>query len=73
MSTPLIVGELSLTREQIASLRPGDVVLPARCRFDSAGQGSVTLAGRQWAARTDQQAQHLFLQLSHEEHSHHEY
>ncbi|MCH5651946.1 type III secretion system protein [Pseudomonas syringae] len=73
VSTPLIVGELSLTREQIASLRPGDVVLPARCRFDSAGQGSVTLAGRQWAARTDQQAQHLFLQLSHEEHSHHEY
>ncbi|KPW87099.1 hypothetical protein [Pseudomonas syringae pv. coryli] len=73
VATPLIVGELSLTLEQIASLRPGDVVLPARCRFDSAGQGSVTLAGRQWAARTDQQAQHLFLQLSHEEHSHHEY
>ncbi|EGH41121.1 type III secretion protein HrcQa, partial [Pseudomonas syringae pv. pisi str. 1704B] len=73
VATPLIVGELSLTREQIASLRPGDVVLPARCRFDSAGQGSVTLAGRQWAARTDQQAQHLFLQLGHEEHSHHEY
>ncbi|KAA8695951.1 hypothetical protein [Pseudomonas caricapapayae] len=71
--TPLIIGELSLTLEQLASLRPGDVVLPARCRFDSAGQGVLSLAGRQWEAQTELQAQHLFLRLSHEEHSHHEY
>ncbi|SDW08224.1 type III secretion protein Q [Pseudomonas syringae] len=71
--TPLIIGEMSLTLEQIASLRPGDVVLPARCPFDSSGQGVMTLAGRQWAVQTNQQAQRLFLQLSHEEHRHHEY
>jgi type III secretion protein Q len=73
VTTPLIIGELSLTLEQLASLRPGDVVMPARCQFDSAGQGVLTLAGRQWAAQADHQAQHLFLRLSHEEHSHHDY
>ncbi|EGH95157.1 MULTISPECIES: type III secretion protein hrcQa [Pseudomonas syringae group] len=73
ISTPLILGELSLTLEQLASLRPGDVLLPANCKFDSAGQGFLTLAGRQWAAQTDSQDQHLLLRLSHEEHSHHEY
>ncbi|OUM06932.1 type III secretion system protein [Pseudomonas syringae] len=73
VTTPLIIGELSLTLDQLASLRPGDVVLPARCRFDSAGQGALTLAGRQWAAQAAPDAQHLYLRLSHEEHSHHEY
>ncbi|GFZ72724.1 type III secretion protein hrcQa [Pseudomonas amygdali pv. eriobotryae] len=73
VASPLIIGEMSLTREQIASLRPGDVVLPAHCQFDSAGQGFLSLAGRQWAAQTDQHAQRLFLRLSHEEHRHHEY
>ncbi|WP_439850708.1 type III secretion system protein [Pseudomonas syringae] len=73
VNTPLIIGELSLTLEQLASLRPGDVVLPARCLFDSAGQGVLPLAGRSWAAQAEHQAQHLSLRLSHEEHSHHEY
>lgn len=73
VTTPLIIGELALTLSELASLRPGDVVLPARCQFDSAGQGCLTLGGRQWAAHTDSQAQQLFLRLSHEEHGHHEY
>ncbi|MCF5637794.1 type III secretion system protein, partial [Pseudomonas syringae] len=73
VKTPSTIGELSLTLEQLASLRPGDVVLPARCLFDSAGQGVLPLAGRSWAAQAEHQAQHLSLRLSHEEHSHHEY
>lgn len=73
VNIPLIVGELSLTLEQLASLRPGDVVLPAHCMFDSAGQGVLPIAGRKWAAQADHQAQHLSLRLSHKEHSYHEY
>ncbi|MBA1229463.1 type III secretion system protein [Pseudomonas viridiflava] len=73
VTTPLIIGELALTLNELASLRPGDVVLPARCQFDSAGQGRLALGGRQWAAHVDSQAQQLFLRLSHEEHGHDEY
>lgn len=69
VTTPLIIGELTLTLEQLASLRPGDVVLPARCQFDGAGKGHLALAGRHWVAHTVGQAQHLFLRLSHEEHT----
>lgn len=69
VTTPLVLGELALTLEQLASLRPGDVVLPARCRFDSSGHGRLTLAGRQWAAHASDQAQQLYLRLSHEEHT----
>ncbi|KAA8712080.1 hypothetical protein [Pseudomonas cannabina] len=73
VTTPLIIGELELTLNELASLRPGDVVLPARCRFDSAGQGRLALGGRQWAAHVDSQAQQLFLRISHEEQDHDEY
>lgn len=73
VTTPLIIGELSLTLNQLASLRPGDVVLPARCDFDSTGQGRLALGARHWAAHADSQAHHLFLRLSHEEHGHNEY
>ncbi|MGX9566212.1 type III secretion system protein [Pseudomonas sp. CFBP 5748] len=69
VTTPLIIGELALTLEQLTSLRPGDVVLPALCRFDGAGQGRLALAGRRWAADVTGQAQQLFLRLSHEEHT----
>ncbi|MCD5993871.1 type III secretion system protein [Pseudomonas sp. CDFA 602] len=72
VTTPLIVGQLALTLDQLASLRPGDVLLPAHCQFDSAGQGRLALGGRQWAAHAGSQDHQLFLRLSHEEHAHHE-
>ncbi len=68
VTTPLVIGEMALTLAQLASLRPGDVLLPAHCRFDSRGQGHLTLAGQHWAAQADTQTQHLFLQLGVEEH-----
>ncbi|WP_434702629.1 type III secretion system protein [Pseudomonas sp. Z1-12] len=67
VTTPLVIGELVLTLEQLSSLRPGDVVLPARCQFDSHGQGHLALAGRRWAVQATDRAQQLFLQLNHEE------
>lgn len=67
VTLPWVIGELALTVEQLSSLRPGDVVLPALCQFDSVGQGHLALAGRRWAAQASERAQQLFLQLSHEE------
>jgi len=67
ISHPLVIGQLSLTLEQLASLRPGDVVLPGHCHFDSEGNGRLDLAGRIWEVGIEAHAQRLTLRLSHEE------
>ncbi|MDY7564692.1 type III secretion system protein [Pseudomonas sp. RTC3] len=64
---PLVIGQFALTLEQLASLRPGDVVLPEHCHFDSEGNGRLDLAGRHWVVGIEAHAQRLFLRLSHEE------
>jgi type III secretion protein Q len=67
ISQPLELGELSLSLDQLASLQPGDVLLPLHCHFDSYGNGRLPLAGRQWAVQTDRHEQQLYVRLSHEE------
>ncbi|MFJ3485491.1 type III secretion system protein [Pseudomonas sp. NPDC090202] len=66
-SQALELGEVSLSLAQLASLQPGDVLLPPLCHFDSDGNGRLRLAGRQWAVHTDSHAERLFVQFSHEE------
>lgn len=67
LPSPLVVGLASLTLEQLASLRPGDVLLPQQALFDPQGQGMIALAGRHWAAYTTCHDSRLSLTLSHEE------
>lgn len=64
---PLVLGELSLSLDQLASLQPGDVLLPSLCHFDEEGGGRLQLAGRQWAVQTDSRAKQLYVRFSHEE------
>lgn len=68
----LVLGRASLTAEQLASLRPGDVLLPQQCLFDTQGNGHVTLADRRWNSHITDDEGHLYLTLSHEEYSNHE-
>jgi len=67
ITQPLELGHLSLTLAQLASLQPGDVLLPSLCHFDSDGVGRLQLGGRQWAVQTDSHQGRLSVQLSHEE------
>ncbi|WP_460043537.1 type III secretion system protein [Pseudomonas sp. S2_H01] len=67
ITQPLELGHLSLTLAQLASLQPGDVLLPSLCHFDSDGNGRLQLGGRQWAVQTDSHQGRLSVQLSHEE------
>jgi type III secretion protein Q len=67
ITQPLELGHLSLTWAQLASVQPGDVLLPSLCHFDSDGNGRLQLAGRQWAVQTGSQQGRLSVQLSHEE------
>lgn len=64
---PLELGELSLSLAQLASLQPGDVLLPTLSHFHSDGQGRLNLGGRQWAVHTDSDERQLYVRLSHEE------
>ncbi|WP_244160366.1 type III secretion system protein [Pseudomonas graminis] len=64
---PLVLGELSLSLDQLASLQPGDVLLPSLCHFDEEGGGRLQLGGRQWAVQTDSRAEQLYVRFSHEE------
>ncbi|MBD1554527.1 type III secretion system protein [Pseudomonas typographi] len=70
---PLVLGRATLTAEQLASLRPGDVLLPPQCLFDTEGHGQVELADQRWAARAHHHEHRLLLTLSHEENDHHEH
>lgn len=72
LTFPLILGRARLTAEQLASLRPGDVLLPQQCLFDPQGSGYVDLAGRRWSSQTTDIAGQLCLTLSHEESSEYE-
>ncbi|MDH0749748.1 type III secretion system protein [Pseudomonas sp. GD03842] len=65
--TPLELGGLSLTLAQLASLQPGDVVLPTHPRFDSQGHGRLHLGGQHWAVQTDSHDRQLYVRFSHEE------
>lgn len=67
IDTPLELGELSLSLAQLASLQPGDVLLPTLCHFDSHGNGRLQLGARQWAVQTDSHDRQLYVRLSHEE------
>ncbi|WP_296257733.1 MULTISPECIES: type III secretion system protein [unclassified Pseudomonas] len=64
---PVELGQLSLSLAQLASLQPGDVLLPSLCNFDSDGNGRLQLGGRQWAVQTDSHERQLYVRLSHEE------
>ena len=67
---PLILGLCELSYEQLASLRPGDVVLPSEERFDCEGRGAVTLAERRWTAQTRACGTRLLLNLEGDTHEH---
>lgn len=69
---PLSIGGLDLSIEQLASLRPGDVVFPTHSDYSSQGDGALTLAGKTWAVQIDARAHQLFLCISHEENMRHE-
>lgn len=69
---PLILGRASLTAEQLASLRPGDVLLPQQCLFDTQGNGHLDLAGQRWASHTTYDEGRLYLTLNQEEHGNYE-
>ncbi len=43
LGRPLLLGHLTLPSDQLAALRPGDVVIPETALFDSAGHGQVRL------------------------------
>ncbi|NWA02062.1 type III secretion system protein [Pseudomonas gingeri] len=64
---PLLLGELSLTLNELRSLRPGDVLLPGRAYFDCAGHGVMHLATQTWRVATGVANDTLFVQLNHEE------
>lgn len=72
IDTPLVLGQLSLTLEQLSSLQPGDVVLPSLSHFDSDGHGRLQLGGRQWAVQTDSHNRQLYVRFSHEEAQEHD-
>jgi type III secretion protein Q len=63
----LVLGELALSLDQLASLKRGDVVLPSLCHFNDEGSGRVQLASRQWAVQTQSCEQQLYVRFSHEE------
>ncbi|BBP74635.1 type III secretion protein hrcQa [Pseudomonas sp. Ost2] len=70
LPAPLVLGELSLTLNELRSLRPGDVLLPGRTYFDCAGQGVLHLAARTWRVATGVANDTLLVQLNHEETPH---
>lgn len=67
---PLILGRCELTLEQLASLRPGDVVVPSDPHFDCDGQGVLALAGQRWRAQTTACGTRLLLNLEIDGHEH---
>ncbi|MGB3125108.1 MAG: type III secretion system protein [Pseudomonas sp.] len=69
---PLELGHLQLTVNELRSLRPGDVLLPANPRFTPQGQGNVQLGERLWRVHSETLNDHLQLRLIHEEDLHHE-
>jgi type III secretion protein Q len=71
LNPAVLLGSLSLTLGQLASLRTGDVLLPSHCQFDNGGRGQLKLAGRTWTAHAKACGAQVFLQLGHEEYADH--
>ncbi|AUQ25694.1 type III secretion system cytoplasmic ring protein SctQ [Dickeya zeae] len=53
---PLILADVTLSQEQLASLEPGDVICPHRQYFSPQGDGSITLADRRLAGQLRMEA-----------------
>ncbi|WP_226067761.1 type III secretion system cytoplasmic ring protein SctQ [Dickeya zeae] len=53
---PLILANVTLSQEQLASLEPGDVICPHRQYFSPQGDGSITLADRRLAGQLRMEA-----------------
>ncbi|WP_297835054.1 type III secretion system protein [Pseudomonas sp.] len=70
--SPLLLGGLTLTSDELASVRVGDVLLPSHCLFDSEGNGMLDLGGRHWHVATETLNDRLFVHLIDEEDIHHE-
>jgi type III secretion protein Q len=72
LAHPVIVGRMDLLVNQLRSLRPGDVLLPAEAVFDVQGRGNLQLGNQRWAVCSEDRNDHLQLRLIHEEGSIHE-
>lgn len=70
--SPVLLGGLTLSIDELMSLRVGDVLLPTHCLFDSEGNGMLDLGGKHWHVATENQNQRLFVHLIDEENIHHE-
>lgn len=69
---PMELARLQLSVNELRSLRPGDVLLPANPRFTPQGQGRLQLGERLWRVHSETLNDHLQLRLIHEEDLHHE-
>jgi type III secretion protein Q len=65
---PVLLGQVSLTLEQLTSLRPGDVLLPSLCHFDTDGNGHLQIAGDRWRVGTEKKNDRLVVRLGSGEH-----
>ncbi len=67
LNSALALGSVSLTLSELSSVRPGDVLLPTRPLFDSAGHGRVQIGHRQWAVEMYTHNDTVRLRLLYEE------
>lgn len=67
LTHPVVVGRMDLPANQLRSLRPGDVLLPAEAVFDVQGRGNLRLGNQRWSVCTEERNDHLQLRLIHEE------
>jgi type III secretion protein Q len=67
---PLVLGGLTLTINQLGSLRVGDVVLPTEPLFDSDGNGQLQLGARHWNVGAEALDGHLQVRLIREKDLH---
>lgn len=70
--SPMLLGGLTLTIDELTSLRVGDVLLPTHCLFDSEGNGMLDLGGKHWHVATETKNHRLFVHLIDEEDVDHE-
>lgn len=63
LSFALRLGSLSLPRQTLATLRPGDVICPTEADFDTAGFGVVNMGPRLVQVRVGEQSDGLQLEV----------
>jgi type III secretion protein Q len=63
LSFALRLGRLSLPRQTLAALRPGDVICPSEADFDTAGFGVVNMGPRRVQVRVGEQPDRLQLEV----------